>query len=66
MFMHKAKDTDKHEHFIKHLVYILTVTACQIELVQLCSGEGFYAANASMHGQKVMRHRNGGLNLSFV
>ncbi|RWW04448.1 hypothetical protein GW17_00032323 [Ensete ventricosum] len=26
MFIHKAKDTDKHEHFIKHLVYILTVT----------------------------------------
>ncbi|RRT35226.1 hypothetical protein B296_00029195 [Ensete ventricosum] len=26
MFIPKAKDTDKHEHFIKHLVYILTVT----------------------------------------
>ncbi|RZR82871.1 hypothetical protein BHM03_00009399 [Ensete ventricosum] len=27
MYVHKPKDTDKHEHFIKHLVYILTVTA---------------------------------------
>ncbi|RWV85325.1 hypothetical protein GW17_00052890 [Ensete ventricosum] len=26
MYVHKPKDTDKHEHFIKHLVYILTVT----------------------------------------
>ncbi|RWW09218.1 hypothetical protein GW17_00027305 [Ensete ventricosum] len=26
MYVHKLKDTDKHEHFIKHLVYILTVT----------------------------------------
>ncbi|RWW02799.1 hypothetical protein GW17_00034093 [Ensete ventricosum] len=26
MLVHKAKDTDKHEHFIKHLVYTLTVT----------------------------------------
>ncbi|RZR91732.1 hypothetical protein BHM03_00019909 [Ensete ventricosum] len=30
MFVHKAKDTDKHEHFIKHLVYILTVTVWKI------------------------------------
>ncbi|RRT32371.1 hypothetical protein B296_00044461 [Ensete ventricosum] len=29
MFVHKAKDTDKREHFIKHLVYILTVTRGQ-------------------------------------
>lgn len=43
-----------------------TNIACQIELVQLWSGEGFYADTASMHGQKVMRHGNGGLNLSFV
>ncbi|RWV80974.1 hypothetical protein GW17_00057661 [Ensete ventricosum] len=28
MYVHKPKDTDKHEHFIKHLVYILTVTLC--------------------------------------
>ncbi|RZS00237.1 hypothetical protein BHM03_00029885 [Ensete ventricosum] len=27
MYVHKPKDTDKHEHSIKHLVYILTVTA---------------------------------------
>ncbi|RWW56819.1 hypothetical protein BHE74_00036424 [Ensete ventricosum] len=27
MYVHKPKDTDKHEHFIKHLVYILTVTS---------------------------------------
>ncbi|RWW60556.1 hypothetical protein BHE74_00032438 [Ensete ventricosum] len=27
MYVHKPKDTDKHEHFIKHLVCILTVTA---------------------------------------
>ncbi|RWV81910.1 hypothetical protein GW17_00056631 [Ensete ventricosum] len=27
MYVHKPKDTDKHEHFIKHLVYILIVTA---------------------------------------
>ncbi|RWW06755.1 hypothetical protein BHE74_00033568 [Ensete ventricosum] len=26
MYVHKPKDTDKHEHFIKHIVYILTVT----------------------------------------
>ncbi|RWV78513.1 hypothetical protein GW17_00060514 [Ensete ventricosum] len=26
MYVHKPKDTDKHEHFIKHLVYILSVT----------------------------------------
>ncbi|RRT32136.1 hypothetical protein B296_00019364 [Ensete ventricosum] len=26
MYVHKPKDTDKHEHFIKHLVYILTMT----------------------------------------
>ncbi|RWV77749.1 hypothetical protein GW17_00061385 [Ensete ventricosum] len=26
MYIHKPKDTDKHEHSIKHLVYILTVT----------------------------------------
>ncbi|RWV96680.1 hypothetical protein GW17_00040593 [Ensete ventricosum] len=25
MYVHKPKDTDKHEHFIKHLVYSLTV-----------------------------------------
>ncbi|RWV82789.1 hypothetical protein BHE74_00024118 [Ensete ventricosum] len=25
MYVHKPKDTDKHEHFIKHLVYILTL-----------------------------------------
>ncbi|RWV81879.1 hypothetical protein GW17_00056666 [Ensete ventricosum] len=25
MYVHKPKDTDKYEHFIKHLVYILTV-----------------------------------------
>ncbi|RWW20599.1 hypothetical protein GW17_00015288 [Ensete ventricosum] len=30
MYVHKPKDTDKHEHFIKHLVYILTVTARSI------------------------------------
>ncbi|RWW18143.1 hypothetical protein GW17_00017869 [Ensete ventricosum] len=29
MYVHKPKDTDKHEHFIKHLVYILTVTRRQ-------------------------------------
>ncbi|RWV77715.1 hypothetical protein GW17_00061418 [Ensete ventricosum] len=28
MYAHKPKDTDKHEHSIKHLVYILTVTQC--------------------------------------
>ncbi|RWW73373.1 hypothetical protein BHE74_00018762 [Ensete ventricosum] len=27
MYVHKPKDTDKLEHFIKHIVYILTVTA---------------------------------------
>ncbi|RWW04957.1 hypothetical protein GW17_00031787 [Ensete ventricosum] len=27
MYVHKPKDTDKLEHFIKHLVCILTVTA---------------------------------------
>ncbi|RWV93247.1 hypothetical protein BHE74_00035751 [Ensete ventricosum] len=26
MYVHKPKDTDKHEHFIKYLVYVLTVT----------------------------------------
>ncbi|RRT62404.1 hypothetical protein B296_00024715 [Ensete ventricosum] len=26
MYVHKPKDTDKHEHFSKHLIYILTVT----------------------------------------
>ncbi|RWW50280.1 hypothetical protein BHE74_00043492 [Ensete ventricosum] len=30
MYVHKLKDTDKHEHFIKHLVYILTVTPCTV------------------------------------
>ncbi|RZS19380.1 hypothetical protein BHM03_00051768 [Ensete ventricosum] len=34
--MHKAKDTDKHEHFIKHLVYILTVTSWRTRLRLLC------------------------------
>ncbi|RWW28475.1 hypothetical protein GW17_00007051 [Ensete ventricosum] len=34
MFVHKAKDTDKHEHFIKHLVYILTVTQRQGPMIQ--------------------------------
>ncbi|RWW74559.1 hypothetical protein BHE74_00017490 [Ensete ventricosum] len=29
MYVHKPKDTDKHEHSIKHLVYILTVTVWQ-------------------------------------
>ncbi|RWW42884.1 hypothetical protein BHE74_00051520 [Ensete ventricosum] len=40
MFVHKAKDTDKHEHFIKHLVYILTVTQRQGPMIQwLCADE---------------------------
>ncbi|RZS28722.1 hypothetical protein BHM03_00062348 [Ensete ventricosum] len=30
MYVHKPKDTDKHEHFIKHLICILTVTRRQV------------------------------------
>ncbi|RWW14449.1 hypothetical protein GW17_00021785 [Ensete ventricosum] len=58
MYVHKPKDTDKHEHFIKHLVYILTRAVRVKVSIPICTAHtGRYVSIRQVTGMRTARYR---------